>query len=417
MRIIASDISLQSSRSFASGTRESTNLRVVNGNREINVRSESDSARREASVETSRSIFNDSVDLRQTLPINGNPHGHGGKNTGLSIEGLQGDDVEILDPKLKLTKELTERLLGKKIKIRYAKFETGTSSEQSVQVSQRGPAGPAGPGGPGRAGRSGGDDSEAAPAQGPGGFGLAFDRRVTTYENENTQFSASGSVKTADGKEINFNVDLKLSREYLSVEETSIRAGVLKDPLVLNFNGGSAELSDTRFTFDLDSDGTAEQTHFLKPGSAFLSFDKNQDGTINNGSELFGTESGNGFADLAAYDEDGNNFIDEGDSIYSKLSLYNKTEAGDSITSLKDAGVGAIYLGSAQTEFSLNDVGTNTQKGQIRATGVYLTESGQTGTVQQIDLATEQVETPAAEVTPEAPEQEVAQQEHIDIEG
>ena len=41
-------------------------------------------------------------------------------------------------------------------------------------------------------------------------------------------------------------------------------------------------------------------------GSGYLALDKNGDGTINDGSELFGTRNGDGFADLAQYDEDGN---------------------------------------------------------------------------------------------------------------
>ncbi len=39
---------------------------------------------------------------------------------------------------------------------------------------------------------------------------------------------------------------------------------------------------------------------------------------INDGSELFGTSSGDGFKDLATYDEDENGWIDENDSIFSK---------------------------------------------------------------------------------------------------
>ena len=49
----------------------------------------------------------------------------------------------------------------------------------------------------------------------------------------------------------------------------------------------------------------------METGNAFLSLDKNSDGIINDGSELFGAASGNGFADLAKYDEDGNEIFVE----------------------------------------------------------------------------------------------------------
>ena len=75
----------------------------------------------------------------------------------------------------------------------------------------------------------------------------------------------------------------------------------------------------------------------------FLALDKNGDGRMNDGSELFGTASGDGFKDLAAYDEDGNGWIDENDSIYSQLKIWTKDENGkDHLIDLKDADVGAI---------------------------------------------------------------------------
>ena len=54
---------------------------------------------------------------------------------------------------------------------------------------------------------------------------------------------------------------------------------------------------------------------------------------------------------------------------------------------LGKAGVGAIYLGSSDTEFSLNDIHNNTNA-VIRKTGMFLYENGMAGTVQQLDLAT-----------------------------
>ena len=50
-----------------------------------------------------------------------------------------------------------------------------------------------------------------------------------------------------------------------------------------------------RFAFDLNADGQAEQINFVAPGSGFLVFDRNQDGKVNNGSELFGPTTDNGF--------------------------------------------------------------------------------------------------------------------------
>ena len=141
--------------------------------------------------------------------------------------------------------------------------------------------------------------------------------------------------------------------------------------------------------FDLDADGNEEEISMLESGSGYLAFDKNGDGIINDGSELFGTSNGNGFADLAQYDKDGNGWIDEADEIFDKLRIWVKDADGnDNLMSLSETGVGAIYLGSRDTDFSLNNLSDNHTNGVIRKTGMFLYENGQTGTMQQLDLAT-----------------------------
>ena len=75
----------------------------------------------------------------------------------------------------------------------------------------------------------------------------------------------------------------------------------LFDPLVINIGTDSAKVSNQKFKFDLDSDGKEDSISMPTRGSAFLALDKNEDGTINDGNELFGTKSGDGFKDLREY--------------------------------------------------------------------------------------------------------------------
>lgn len=207
-------------------------------------------------------------------------------------------------------------------------------------------------------------------------------------EQESTSFSATGIVKTADGREINFGIDLEMSRGFAgSFLESSTEEVILTDPLVINLESGTASVADQKFFFDLDADGDKEEISSLGQGSGFLAFDKNEDGEINDGSELFGTKSGDGFADLSKYDEDGNGWIDENDGIFKKLKVWTKDAEGkDKLLDLKSADVGAIYLGSANTQFHLNDTANKTDA-VIQKTGVFLRESGTVGTVQHLDLA------------------------------
>lgn len=214
--------------------------------------------------------------------------------------------------------------------------------------------------------------------------------RETYYEeSEETSFSTVGTVRTADGREINFNVNVGMSREFRQYyrEELQLADFQMCDPLVINLDTDVAELSDQKFYFDIDGDGVKDEISGLGSGSGYLALDKNGDGIINDGNELFGTKSGDGFADLAQYDDDGNGWIDENDAIWSKLKIWCKDENGnDVLYRLADKGVGAICLQKAATDFTLkNDEGQT--NGAIRSTGVFLYENGNVGTVQHLDVA------------------------------
>lgn len=209
------------------------------------------------------------------------------------------------------------------------------------------------------------------------------------YEEQHTQFSAQGKVTTADGTQIAFDLNLQMSRTFASQFSAERTQGwVMKDPLTVNFGGTPAELTLQKYQFDIDADGTTDQISFAAPGSGFIALDKNGDGLINDGSELFGAQTGDGFAELAAYDEDGNGWIDENDAIFSKLQVWQKDANGlDSLQGLLALNIGAISLANVATPFDHKD-SSNTLQGQVKNSGIFLYEDGRgAGTVQQIDLA------------------------------
>ena len=210
-----------------------------------------------------------------------------------------------------------------------------------------------------------------------------------TSETEQTTFASTGMVQTADGRNISFNVELSMSRAFMQeFDFLNVTEYIKTDPLMINLDSEMGSVSDRKFFFDIDSDGKEERISFAREGSGFLALDKNNDGKINDGSELFGTKSGDGFRDLAKYDEDRNGWIDEGDSIFSKLKVWTRDEDGnDHLIDLKKADVGAIYLGNADTQFSLKD-DSNRLNAEIKKTGIYLRESnGSVGTINHLDLA------------------------------
>lgn len=203
------------------------------------------------------------------------------------------------------------------------------------------------------------------------------------FESESVDFSANGSVRTADGKEINFELNLKLNREFYSsyIADRSTP----KDPLVFNFTNPSAELTTNRFDFDIDFDGAADKIPFVKPGSGFLVLDYNSNNKVDDGRELVGASTGNAINELRQFDEDNNSWIDENDSIFNKLKIWEKDFKGrDLISSLKDKDIGAIYLILVKTPFQIKD--SKSINGEILESGLFLTEQGLARPIQRINL-------------------------------
>ncbi len=232
------------------------------------------------------------------------------------------------------------------------------------------------------------NNQAASKAQVRLGWGFAYDYQETYRESEKLSFNTKGVVRTADGRVIDFQINLKMSREFYQQSNIQIRAGdaQLCDPLVINYEGAPSGLTDTKYSFDLDCDGALDQMSFTNPGSGFLAIDLNNDGKINDGSELFGPETGNGFAELAEYDLDQNGWIDENDAVFDRLRIWTKDRNGkDVLFALGQKGVGAIYLGNVAAEFGLKN-NQNELLGQAQTAGIFLREDGTPGIVQQIDL-------------------------------
>jgi hypothetical protein len=219
------------------------------------------------------------------------------------------------------------------------------------------------------------------------GWGIDYSYERSEVQEESLKFSAKGNVKSEDGKSIDFSLAFSMQSHTELHESVSFKAGdALIDPLVINFGTDTVTISNMKHNFDLNLDGKSDEFSFVGVGSGFLALDKNNDGIINDGSELFGPRKGNGFEELSAYDSDHNNWIDENDTIFKSLVLWTKDEFGnENLFSLKDKNVGALYLGKVDTQFDFTDSSRNLQ-GIMKESSIYLKEDGGIGTMHEVDL-------------------------------
>lgn len=206
------------------------------------------------------------------------------------------------------------------------------------------------------------------------------------YEYEQVSYQANGIINTSDGRTVNIDINMYMSREFAAYTSVSVEIKKPCDPLVINYGGTAASLLDEKFDFDLTMDGRLDKLSILGKGSGFLAIDKNGDGKINDGSELFGPSTGNGFNELRAYDIDGNGWIDEADEVFSKLIIWSHDKDGnDQYFTLTELGIGAIFLGDIDTQFSFKDDDNQTQA-IMRSTSFFLGENGGGGTISHLDM-------------------------------
>ena len=297
-----------------------------------------------------------------SVPVSADP---GTRSAELDDNGLSPQDAQ----KVRLIEALIEALTGRKVKLRIwngrcADGPRNPSSTESVEAAPR----------PEEPGRGSG-----------GGMEISYSER--RWEEESLSYSAKGAVTTSDGRRLEFSLAMGMRRRESS--ETSLvlatgDAARKKDPLVVNFEGTVPRLSERATGFDLDADGTTDSVHFATGGSAFLARDRGA-GLVD-GSDLFGPSTGDGFAELARFDADGNGWIDAGDPVWADLRLWNRDESGqDWIWMLDEKGIGAISLASASTPFSLRDA-AGSETGSLGRTGLWIGESGGVGTVNHVDL-------------------------------
>jgi hypothetical protein len=262
---------------------------------------------------------------------------------------MQDLDGLSLEPKYRQMLLALQRLLGKKIQI--------TSFESDSYVST------------------------------PSTSGKISNEPIATYiqtqkESSSLELGFSGKVKTSEGKELEFSLSLSWHEEF-SQRIDLISGQIMQDPLIISFDGMPPVLAE-QFDFALTTN--AQKLNYLSQNAAYLARDTNQNNLIDDGSELFGPKSGDGFAELANFDDDENGWIDSNDTIFKQLHLWKPNEEGGIVVNLEEIGIGAISLQSIETNFtSKKDI--NTPIANYKEASVVLGEDGNAYSLLSVDIA------------------------------
>jgi len=148
----------------------------------------------------------------------------------------------------------------------------------------------------------------------------------------------------------NIHIELRASA---SVEVSASASVQQADPIVIDTDGdGVCVDPDAPFVpFDITGDGTRESVQLPGSESALLALDSNNNGAIDGGQELFGTQLGapNGFEELAKHDLNQDRIIDLLDPVFERLLLFTDSNCDgrsqpDELTSLLAAGISSLSL-------------------------------------------------------------------------
>ena len=135
-------------------------------------------------------------------------------------------------------------------------------------------------------------------------------------------------------------------------------------PLILDLDGDGVEADGLAY-FDHEGDGFTELSAWAGVDDGTLVWDRNSDGVINDGSELFGNNtvlaSGNkaahGFAALADLDSNGDGVIDSSDTEWAELKVMHWTDGdGDGVKdTLELSGLADLDIESLNTTYIDSD--------------------------------------------------------------
>ena len=163
---------------------------------------------------------------------------------------------------------------------------------------------------------------------------------VPEFRSDNDSFTFQYTIQDADG-------DMDTAQLFIDY----------RDPLVIDLDGDGVELLSLEdgVVFDIDGDGALEQTGWVESDDGFLVLDENNDGVINDGSEMFGDDTQTGFEELATHDVNGDGVINSDDDVWNDLQIWQDlnqdgVSQDNELYGLSEAGITSISLDTEESD-------------------------------------------------------------------
>ena len=183
---------------------------------------------------------------------------------------------------------------------------------------------------------------------------LPRNHKVWVHDSGKFLLYQAGQDGNSNNELVKFQYEISDPYDAKDTTHVTVQLKDYNSPLVLDLDGDGVEIvakKDSNAYFDMDMDGIAERTAWIGADDGWLVLDRNQDGIINDRSELFGNVDGfsHGFEHLASLDSDQNGFIDMGDDMFGNLQIWQDKNGdgfsdGNELTSLMHWDIASIDL-------------------------------------------------------------------------
>lgn len=213
------------------------------------------------------------------------------------------------------------------------------------------------------------------------------------------------------------NIDPNIRKDWMDLYRKMLITQ--RDPLTLDLDGDGIETVASNghkgALFDHDKNGIRFATGWVSKDDGFLVYDRNGDGVVNNGGELFGDNTllkngeraTNGYQALADLDDNGDGKVDAADSAFAHLRVWRDlnqdgiSQEGELLT-LNEAKVKALNLANKNTD---RDLGNGNS---LAEEGTYTDSDGNKKQMGDLNLAADHFHSRYADSLPLTDEQQQA---------